>query len=149
MSDYIRFSDDCFSIRVSLTWQLTRSDDSVKESPVDVNLVFEKGTNGWRCVRMTGYSFTEPESLVRVRFMQDGKPVETRMVSTDARTIQCPTVAAPQGMETVGWLMQMKDEDGKPYLRRVLEPDAEGNAAVPAGIFDEPVDLRPVYLNKK
>ncbi len=45
--------------------------------------------------------------------------------------------------------MQMKDEDGKPYLRRVLEPDAEGNAAVPAGIFDEPVDLRPVYLNKK
>lgn len=150
VSDYIKLNGDAFAVHVSLTWQLTRQDDSVKESPVDVYLIFEKDKNNdkWLCTRMTGMPFTEPYKMVRVRFMQDGKEVTSKLVSTDAASIQCPKVLPPEGAEVRGWLMQMMDENNEPYYRRVLIPDEEGNSQVPADIFIEPVDLRPVYTKK-
>ena len=93
VSDYVRLDEKTFSIRVSLTWQLTRKDNSIKESPVDVTLLFEQEPNEkWRCVRMTGVEFVEPFNTVRVRFMHEDNIIASMMVNAADNTAFISTV---------------------------------------------------------
>ena len=144
--DYVKLSDTAFTIRVSLTWQLVRQDDSIKESLVDVGLIFEKdGADRCRCIRMSHTEFLKPFNTVRVRFMHEGNLLSTSQVDSTQSTIYCPLISPGDGTKLVGWVMVMLDEEGKDYYQRVLVPDESGNAAVPDNLFTKPVDLFPVY----
>ena len=147
VSEFVRLNHDHFSIRVSLTWQLQRKDGSVKESPVDVTLVFAKEASGnWRCVRMTGIRFVESFQTVRVRFMHEQTVISSVLVSNSDKTIQCPAVGIPEGRKLSGWVTVMQDENGNDYYQRVLEPDETGLSKVPDGLFEKPIDLYPVHV---
>ena len=147
VSDFVRLNNEHFSIRVSLTWQLQRKDGSVKESPVDVTLIFGKEKSGkWRCQRMTGVEFVESFHTVRVRFMHEQTVISSILVSSSDQTIQCPAVGIPDGRKLAGWVTVMQDENGMDYYQRVLEPDESGLSKVPDGLFDHPIDLYPVHV---
>lgn len=149
VTDYIRISKDAFSIRVSLTWQLERQDGTIKKSPVDVSLIFERQNNGkWLCTRMTGLEFVKPFNTVRARFMHEDTVIASVMVDADDKVIQCPSVGIPEGRKMAGWVMVMQDDQGNDYYKRVLEPDASGNAVVLSGIFEKPVDFYPVHVKE-
>lgn len=150
IKDYVQLNNDHFSIRVSLTWQLERKDGSIKESPVDVTLVFGKEESGkWRCQRMTGVDFVESFHTVRVRFMHEETVISSLLVSSSDKTIQCPTVGIPEGRKLAGWVTVMQDENGHDYYQRVLEPDESGLCKVPDGLFEKPLDLYPVHVKAK
>ena len=147
VTDYVRLDEDHFSIHVSLTWQLTRKDGSIKKSPVDETLLFAREASGkWRCQRMTGKDFTEPFNTVRVRFMHDDTVISSVLVKETDKTITCPAVGIPEGRKLAGWVTVMQDAEGKDYYQRVLSPDASGLANVPGGLFEKPVDLYPVHV---
>ena len=150
IKDYIQLNNDHFSIRVSLTWQLERKDGSIKESPVDVTLVFGKEESGkWRCQRMTGLELVDSFHTVRVRFMHEQTVISSILVSNQDKTIQCPSVGIPEGRKLAGWVTVMQDENGHDYYQRVLEPDESGLCRVPDGLFEKPVDLYPVHVKAK
>ena len=149
VSDYNRLSDTAFTIHVHLTWQLIRKDDTVKESPVDVSLLFEQETSGkWRCTRMTGLDLTETYQEVRVRFLQHGEQLAASMVDSSSKTIQCPVPEAPEGKTFTGWVTILTNEQGEEYYQRVLIPDESGLAAVPEGYLNESVDFFPVFAKQ-
>lgn len=147
VTDYIRYNDNSFSARVSLTWQLTRPDGSVKESQVEKSLVFERDSkNGWLCTRMTGLDLTESISQVRITFMNGDEVLTSCLLDAGSKTISCPKVTAPEGKVFSGWMTQKQAQDGSSYYQRVLIPEADGNAAVPDGILPlEPMILYPVF----
>ena len=147
ITNYVRLNNDHFSIRVSLTWQLQRKDGSTKESPVDVTLIFGKEESGkWRCQRMTGVDFVESFHTVRVRFMHEETVISSLLVSSNDKTIRCPSVGIPEGRKLAGWVTVMQDENGQDYYQRVLEPDESGLCKVPDGLFEKPIDLYPVHV---
>ena len=147
--DYVKLSDTSFAIRVSLTWQLIRKDDSLKESPVDVSLLFEQERSGkWRCVRMSGVRFLEPFNTVRVRFLRHENVLDTVMFHSGDETITYPQVEVPDGKILAGWVAVWQDENGEDYYQRVLKADDSRTVPVPDGVFDGPVDLRPVFAKK-
>ena len=147
--DYVRLSEKAFAVRVSLTWQLVRKDDSIKKSPVDETLIFEQEPNGnWRCSRMTGKKLVEPYKLVRVRFLQQEKVLSSQMMDPSAAQIVCPLPEHRSHQVPDGWAAIYKDENGKDFYQRVLDPDEKGTASVPNGLLDHPVDLKPIYVNQ-
>ena len=60
-TDYCCYSDDLFSVRVSVTLNQYRSSGSVKESTIEQSLFFEKQANGkWMCYAMTAVDVSKP-----------------------------------------------------------------------------------------
>lgn len=145
--NYVRYDDDHFSAHVSLTWQLTRKDDTIKESQVEQTLFFERTKSGWICTRMTGLDLVKPVTMVRLEFRQDDKVLGSQLYETDIREITCPQVTAPEGKTFAGWMTQRVDENGSPYLQRVLGPGENGVTKIPTGLALEPMVLYPVFEN--
>ena len=169
VTNYIRYNDKTFSVHVELDFQLVREDDSVKESSVEKNLIFEQETNGkWRCIRMTGLDLTEEITKVRLKFVQDENVLSSRMIDSEEKTVYCPDAVTPTIVSAeensnqdssnseqpvkitfAGWALKLTDKFGKPYYKLVFEPALDRKAEVPGGLLEEPVTLYPVFLKEK
>ena len=147
VTNYVRYDEDHFSAYVSLTFQLTRKDDTIKESQVEQTLFFERTKSGWICTRMTGLDLVQPFTRVRLDFWQDGKLLDSQLCDVESEEINCPQVTAPEGKIFSGWMTPRVDEEGKLYLQRVLGPGENGVTRIPSGLTLEPMDLYPVFEN--
>lgn len=148
LSDYVSYGDKKFSVHVDLTWQLTRPDGSVKESPVEKTLVFEKFESGWLCTRMTGFDLVEAVRNVRLTFWNGDTVLDSALIRTDSQTVTCPKITAPEGKKFAGWAVLRTAEDGSRQYQRVLMPEADGTAPVASGLTLEPMDLYPLFEAK-
>lgn len=150
VTNYAQLSDSEYVVRVSMTFQLKRSDGSMKESAIDETLFFEKQDSGkWLVTEMTAVDVFKSRDVTQVRltFCADGQILSSELYDRDAEEILCPVVSAPEGKVFSGWMIRREDENGNAYMQRVLAPNESGKVILPPGSRLEPMKLYPVYEN--
>lgn len=146
VTDYCRYSDNLFSLRVSVTLNQHRASGSVKESNIDQSLFFEKQSSGkWLCYAMTAVDVSKPVERVRLTFQDGDTTLESNFYDADSTQIICPMVSAPEGKVFSGWMTEEKDESGNPVMNLVFQPDESGNVSLPVGTTLEPMTLYPLF----
>lgn len=147
VTDYVRYTEDLFSARISYKLNVTRKNGTVKEYPLDTTLFFEKQKSGkWIAIDMTNVDIQELVSEVRVTFLDaEGNIISSSFVMNDAKEIIAPTMTIPEGQQFVGWFVETVDAEGTITLTKVFEPGVEGVLTVPMGTTLEPMILQPVF----
>lgn len=146
VTDYCRYSDNLFSLRVSVTLNQHRASGSVKESNIDQSLFFEKQSSGkWLCYAMTAVDVSKPVQRVRLTFQDGDTTLESNFYDADSTQIICPVVSAPKGKVFSGWMTEEIDESGNPVMNLVFQPNESGNVSLPVGKTLEPMTLYPLF----
>lgn len=146
VTNYCRYSENLFSVRVSVTLNQYRSSGTVKESVIEQSLFFEKQSNGkWMCYNMTAVDVSKPVERVRLSFMNDGVVLDSNFHDSGINSLTCPTVSAPEGKVISGWMVEETDEAGQTIMNVVFQPDENGVVAIPVGTTLEPMTLYPYF----
>lgn len=146
VTDYCRYSDNLFSVRVAVTLNQHRASGSVKESNIEQSLFFEKQSSGkWLCYAMTAVDVSKPVERVRLTFQDGDTTLESNFYDADSTQITCPAVSAPEGKVFSGWMTEEKDESGNPVMNLVFQPDKSGTVMLPVGMSLEPMTLYPLF----
>ena len=146
VTDYCRYSDNLFSVRVAVTLNQHRASGSVKESNIEQSLFFEKQSSGkWLCYAMTAVDVSKPVERVRLTFQDGDTTLESNFYDADSTQITCPVVSAPEGKVFSGWVTEETDEGGNPVMNLVFQPDETGKVVLPAGTTLEPMTLYPLF----
>ena len=141
VTDYCRYSEDLFSVRVSMNLNITRTDGTLKQFPVDTTLFFRWTGSKWLCFEMTNVDVMQPVGEVRLTYMVDGEVISTGFVSNEASEIQTPMVSAPEGKQFAGWALESTDDNGNKTLTIVFGPTDNGVVTLPFGTVLEPMVL--------
>lgn len=146
VTDDCRYTDDLFSVRVSVTLNQHRASGSVKESVIDQSLFFEKQSSGkWLCFAMTAVDVSKPVERVRLTFRNGDTILESDFYDADSAQLMCPVVSSPDGKVFSGWVTEETDESGNPVMSLVFQPDETGKVTLPAGTTLEPMTLYPLF----
>ena len=145
-SDYYRYSDSLFSIKVDMILQLTRHDGSIKEHELNNTMFFEQNAQGkWIVKEATNISVQEQVSQVRLTFMDGDQIVSSELMDADVNSVTLPAVTAPEGKVLKGWVKQEIDDNGKTTLTVVFEPTEGGKVYLPSNTTLEPMTLYALY----
>ncbi len=143
VSEYRRYSETMYSIRVNLTFKINLDTGNVKDFPSDRTYFFEEKADGKiLVVAATNASIHEVQRQVRLDFTYDGK-TESKFVDAAAKSVELPQVTVPEGQEFIGWAHKTVDENGKNVMAVVITPGAAG-FGIPAGDL-EPMELVPMF----
>lgn len=146
VTNYSRYSESLFSVRVSVTLNQYRSSGTVKESVIEQSLFFEKRPNGkWMCYAMTAVDVSKPVERVLLTFMQGDTVLTSDFYDSDIRTLTCPAVSVPEGKVFSGWMVEETDENGQIVMNLIFQPDDNGVVSLPAGGTLEPMTLYPYF----
>lgn len=145
VSDYARYSDDLFSVRVALTLNITRTDGTTKDYDYDQTLFFRKQDTGkWLAYEATNVDVNAPVGKVRLTFMNGDTVLSSDFVKTDATELDTPLVSAPEGKVFIGWYRIDKYDNGTTYTM-VFDPDENGHVTIPSGTTLEPMTLYALF----
>lgn len=147
VSDYCRYSDGSFSVRVEVTLNQYRPSGSVKEDHISQSLFFRKQEGSWKCRQMTAVDVSAPVERVRLVF-RDGANVQTLsedFYETDSTRLTCPTVTTPEGTVFSGWAVQETTPEGQTVMRLIFQPDETGAVTLPGDGSLEPMVLYPLF----
>jgi len=147
VSGYARYSDDLFSVRVSMSLDVTRTDGTIKEFPVSTTLFVEKQNGSWIVTLMTNVDVQQPRGQVRLTFKNGDEILTTGFVANDATEIQTPMISAPAGKQFAGWALEGVDENGVKTLTIVFGPTENGVVTLPVGTVLEPMTLIAHFEN--
>ena len=146
VSDYCRYSDTLFSVRVSVTLNQHRKDGSVKESVIDQSLFFEKqSSDKWLCYAMTAEDVMKENRQVRLTFKNGDTVLQSDFYDTSMTQLMCPVVTIPDGKHFSGWVTEGRNRDGETVKNLVFQPDESGNVFLSAGNTLEPMTLFPLF----
>ena len=146
VTDYCRYSDNLFSVRVSVTLNQHRASGSVKESIIDQSLFFEKQSSGkWLCYAMTAVDVSKPVEKVRLTFQDGDTTLESNFYDADSTQLMCPVASVPEGKVFSGWMTEETDESGNSVMNLVFQPDETGKVTLSAGTTLEPMMLYPLF----
>jgi len=145
VTDYCRYSDKYFSARVSLSLNVTRRDNTVKEYTVDTTLFFRNNGKKWIVYDMTNVDVQAPIAEVRLTFKLEENVVFTNMFENDISSLKLPTVSAPEGQVFSGWFQVEMDETGAKHYVRVFPPAEDDTITLPAGTILEPMTLYALF----
>ena len=140
VSEYVRYSDTLFSVRVSMTMTATRDDGSVKEFPIDYTLFFTLKNDKWMIYDMIAGSIQIPVGQVRLTFMDGSTQLSTGFYDTETEELLTPVVSVPEG-KRLSWVRKDQDANGRQQLTLVFTPDATGLVALASGTSPEPTPL--------
>ena len=145
VSDYARYSDDLFSVRVALILNITRTDGTTKDYDYDQTLFFRKQDTGkWLAYEATNVDVNAPVGKVRLTFMNGDTVLSSEFVKTDATELDTPLVSAPEGKVFIGWYRIDKYDNGTTYTM-VFDPDENGHVTIPNGTTLEPMTLYALF----
>lgn len=146
VTNYQVYSDDIFSVRVSVTLIITRKEDgSTKESDITQTLFFSKGSSGkWTCFEMTAVDAAQLDTQVLLTFLEDDTVLSSGFYDSNAAGISCPLISAPEGKTFSGWMVEEQNEQGATVLRLVFQPDESGYVSL-SGTTLEPMTLYPLF----
>lgn len=146
VTNYCRYSDNLFSVRVSVTLNQYRASGSVKESTIEQSLFFEKQATGkWMCYAMTTVDVFQPVEKVLLTFMNGDEVLDSDFYDSEINTLTCPVVSTPEGKVFSGWMVEETDENGHTIVNIIFQPDENGVVAIPAGATLEPMTLYPYF----
>ena len=144
VKDYVRYTDEMFSARVSTSLHLERSDGSEKVTLLDQSMFFKKVQGKWKCFEMTAVDVSEPLETVRLTFKNGTEVLKSDMLDATLKTVECPAVEAPAGKTFLGWVVEERNEKGERVMRLMLEPDENNIANAPADGL-KPMVLMPLF----
>ena len=148
VTNYARYGDDLFSVSVSLSLDVTRTDGTVKNYPYSQSLFFRKSDTGkWLCFASTNKDVSVPVGRVRLTFMNGENEVHSQFYGTDSKEIVTPVVPTPEGKVFTGWVTIEKDESGTTVYNLQFQPDEEGKVAIPDGTTLKPMTLYALFQN--
>jgi len=147
VTGYARYSDDLFSVRVSMNLDVTRTDNSLKQFPVSTTLFVEKQDGKWLVTLMTNVDVQQPRGQVRLTFKNGDEILTTGFVANDVDEIQTPMISAPEGKVFVGWALEGVNDEGLKTLTVVFGPTENGVVVLPAGTILEPMTLFAHFEN--
>lgn len=148
VTNYARYGDDLFSVSVSLSLDVTRTDGTVKNYPYSQSLFFRKSDTGkWLCFASTNKDVSVPVGRVRLTFMNGENEVHSQFYGTDSKEIVTPVVPTPEGKVFTGWVTIEKDESGTTVYNLQFQPDEEGKVAIPEGTTLKPMTLYALFQN--
>jgi len=147
VSGYARYSEDLFSVRVSMSLDVTRTDGTLKQFPVSTTLFVERQNDKWLVTLMTNVDVQQPRGQVRLTFKNGEEILTTGFVANDVNEIQTPMISAPEGKVFAGWALEGVDENGVKTLTIVFGPTENGVVTLPAGTVLEPMTLFAHFEN--
>ena len=147
VTGYARYSDDLFSVRVSMSLDVTRTDGTLKQFPVSTTLFVEKQNGKWLVTLMTNVDVQQPRGQVRLTFKNGTEVLTTGFVENDVDEIQTPMISAPEGKVFAGWALESIDANGIRTLTIVFGPTENGVVTLPAGTILEPMTLFAHFEN--
>lgn len=145
VTNYVRYADDLFSAKVSLSLFVTRNNGTVREYKVDDTLFFELQHNGkWLVFDKTNEDVTAPKGEVRITFMDGNTQIHSEFYSTESKELTIPVPAAPAGKVFTGWYRKDINENGTTTATVIFTPDENGHVSV-TGYTLEPMTLYALY----
>lgn len=142
LSDYWRYSDSLYSVKLTMSLFVTRTNGTEKEYPLDATFFVSKAEDGsWLVTDMVNAEVQQQITTVRLRYIADGSVLEDQMVQTAASMLTPPAVTAPEGKVFSGWYQQNTDEKGNITYSLVFAPDESGTV-----YLSEDADLQPMVL---
>ena len=145
-SDFYRYSDSLFSIKLDMTLQQTRFDGSVKNYNLNNTMFFQKNDQGkWLVMEATNVAVQELVSHVRVVFMDGERILSNQMVNAAVNSLTLPAVTAPEGKTFVGWVKQEINAAGQTTLTVVFDASVENTVYLPSDTALEPLVLHALY----
>lgn len=149
VTNYARYTDSLFSVRVSMTLEVTRPDGTTKDYDYATSLFFRKADNGdWKVFDRTNVDVSQPVGKIRLTFMHEGMVLTSDFYNTDSKEIITPIITpAPEGKVFSGWVRQTENENGDTVLTVMFEPDETGRVAIPEGTSLEPMTLYALFQN--
>ncbi len=149
-SDYYRYSDDLFSIKLEMTLEQTRFDGSVKPYNLNNTLFFQKNDQGkWLVMEATNVAVQQQTSQVRLTFISEEQVLRSEMIDANTSALTLPAVTAPEGMVFRGWVKQEINTAGQTTLTIVFEPSAENTVYLPSDAALEPMTLYALFEEAK
>lgn len=118
LSEYTRYTEDLFSVRVKMTMEMTfrteiSLDDEDLESvqvikttetyPIDTLFFFENRKAGWMVTGMTDADITQATSRVRLSFLYDDVCLSTAFYDSADTTVYAPLISGSEGQMVSGW----------------------------------------------
>ncbi|MGM9659076.1 MAG: hypothetical protein ACI3WQ_00585 [Faecousia sp.] len=148
VTNYARYGDDIFSVRVSMDLNVTRTDGTVREYSYQQSLFFRKSDTGkWLCFNATNKDVSEPVGRVLLTFMSGETKVHSQFYSTDSTEIITPVVPVPEGKVFTGWVTVEQDETGAMVYNLQFQPDSDGKVTIPEGTTLKPMTLYALFQN--
>ena len=146
VSDYYRYSDALFSVRVQLTVKITRTNGTVKDYPINSTYFFTKNSAGnWLVSDMVNINVQEQIEQIRLVFMNGDMMVSSILVDVSPQKLTTQVLAVPEGKVFSGWVKETVDEDGKTTLTVMFIPDENGIVYLPADTKLEPMVLYALF----
>lgn len=146
VSDFYRYSDELFSVRVDLVLHVTLETYTVKDYDSSRTYFFSKMEDGsFKVTSVTNVAAQEPITQVRLDFVVDSENTQSIFVDSTARSVELPQVEPPADQVLVGWACKTVDEEGKPAMRLVITPGVGSDQGAVADEELEHMVLYPVY----
>ena len=145
-SDYYRYSDDLFSIKIDVTLNQTRFDGSVKEYELNNTMFFKKNANGkWLVMEATNIDVQQRQEKVLLTFMNGDEVLSSEFVDAHAGSVKLPAVTSPEGKVFTGWAQEGHDDNGNTTLTVIFEPVDGNEVFLPSGTALEPMTLTALF----
>lgn len=152
LSEYTRYTEDLFSVRVSMTAELSwrydpdpfDNEDDPSQFPMktetysmDTVFFFENRKNGWMVTGMTNDDTTIPTSRIRLTFLYDGICLSSAFYDSTDQEIYAPLIATTDGQILAGWANQDRSV--------IYTCNENGMLEIPEGTVLSPMILYPVF----
>ena len=146
VTDYARYSENVFSVRVKTDLIVTRLDGSSKIYAFNQSMFFHKNDAGkWLCFESTNVDVSEPVGKVRLTFMQGDMQLTTDFYETDADFVIAPTLPVPEGQVFSGWVTVSQNENGETVYNVEFQPAEDGTVNLPEGNTLRPMTLYALF----
>ena len=149
ITEFCAYSDTYCSARVNRTLQVTRKNGTIKEYEINTTYFMEKQDGAWMVVDITNADVQAGSAQVRLRFMLDGKLVESQMLDSKTQVIIPPDVDVPAGKQIKGWFLESVDENGVKSMSLAFQTNDFGEVFLPAGYELEPMTVHVLFENKE
>lgn len=148
VSNFALYNDNLFSVRVSMTLEVTRTDGTTKDYDFAQSLFFNKNSGSWKVFDRTNVDVSQPVGKVRLTFMHGDTQLTSNFFETNAKEIITPIISpVPEGKVFSGWVRQTENEEGQTVLTVMFQPDETGKVIVPEGTTIEPMVLYALFEN--
>jgi len=141
IGEYFRYSEDVFSLRVSITMSVTTK--KTTESYVfDSTYLFTANSSGTFVVKeRLEENLQDRITEVRLRFVHDGEVVHSQLYVSDTPAIAAVSVENADGESCTGWAVM--NDDGT--MTTVLQALEDGSFSVVTGEALESCTLYPIF----
>ena len=140
VSDYVRYTDNLFSVRVRITMILTFEDAPAEKHTLDTVFFFQKRQDGWKVITMTNEDITRQTRQVRLTFMSGETELLTTFCDSAIPQFYAPLITDPDGRKLIGWGEKVVDNDGSVRIQTIFTPSENGK------IIPQDMELRPMTL---